>query len=348
MKILKYIICLILLPNVLSAWETYDKVVAVVNTSPIIESEIEERLHYVKRGKKLTPAQISAERKKILDRYIEDMLISEKSEELVIAVNDKRINDYLLQIMMEFFLREDKNQNSADLKAKAAFNELNSLNTKLGYVTLQNIKETGLKRFVEYVEKTENISFQNFLYDVRIRMIKEQVMQITIGISPPTDKEVRDWYNANRAKLGFEVNAKHILIVPKGSGFKAEREAAAALEDLRKRILAGESFEKLAAQYSEDPGSKSRGGELGWVMLGELDPYFASAVYQMKKNGEISQPIKSSFGYHLIKYIGRRDIAFNKVEHLIMSRLYYERMTEQFNKWITQRKNEAEIIYYNN
>jgi parvulin-like peptidyl-prolyl isomerase len=347
MKILKYITCLIFLSNILFAWEPYDKVIATVNTKPIIESEIEERLNYIKRGKNLTVTQISAERKKILDQYIEDILVNEKSDELLLVVNNKKINDYLMQVMVEFFLKENKDQNSADSKTKTAFNELNSLNTKLGYVSLQNIKDPVLKRFVEYVEKTENTSFQNFLYDIRNRMIKEQVMQVTIGASPPTEKEARDWYNANKAKLGFEVNAKHILIIPKGNGFKAEREASATLEDLRKRIIAGESFEKLAAQYSEDPGSKAKGGELGWVMLAELDPYFASAVYQMTKHGEISQPIKSSFGYHLIKYIGRRNITYEKVEHFIMSRLYYEKMAEQFQKWIAQRKAESEIIYHN-
>ena len=348
MRILKYTIYLIFLSNILLAWEPYDKVIVVVNTKPIMESEVEERLNYARRGRNLTAAQVSAEKKKIIDQYIEDILIAEKADELLLVMSDKKINDFLTQALTEFFLKETKDQHSADSKTKKAIHELNSLNKKLGYTALQDIKDPDLKRFVEYVEKTENISFKNFMYDVKGKMLKEQVMQITIGASPPTEKEARDWYNANKAKLGFEVNVKHILIRPKGTGFKEEREASATLEDLRKKILAGGSFEQFAIQYSQDPGSRAKGGELGWVMLAELDPYFASAVYQMTQYGEISQPVKSSFGYHLIKYIGRRNITYEKVENLIMQRLYYEKMIEQFQKWMTQRKIESEIVYYNN
>jgi len=346
-KILKCFICLIFLPNILSAWEHYDRVIAVVNTKPIMESEVEERLDYVRKGKRLTAAQISAERKKILDQFIEDILVAEKSDELLLVINNKRINDYLIQIMMEFFIRDDGNQNSADAKTKAAFNELNSLNTKLGFITFGDIKNPNLKRFIEHIEKSVNTSFQIFLNDIKNRMIKEQLMHVTGGASPPTEKEARDWYNANsRTQIPDEVHVKHILIVPKGGGFRAERDASSTLEDLRKRILAGESFERLAGQYSEDPANRAKGGDLGWTMLGAFDPYFAGAVNQMRRHGEISQPIKSSFGYHLVKFMGRRKMPFEKVEHHIMSRLYNERMTEQFNKWIAQRRNESEIIFY--
>ena len=83
-------------------------------------------------------------------------------------------------------------------------------------------------------------------------------------------------------------------------------------------------------------------------MINELDPHFAGAVFQMRRRGDISQPIKSAAGYHLIQYNGRRNIPFERVEHFIMSRLFYERMTEQFDRWLAQRRNESEIIFHNN
>jgi len=80
MKLLKYITCLILLPSFLFAWESYDRVIATVNTRPILESAVEERLYHIRRTRRLTPAQVATERQRIVDRYIEDILVSERSE----------------------------------------------------------------------------------------------------------------------------------------------------------------------------------------------------------------------------------------------------------------------------
>ena len=74
-----------------------------------------------------------------------------------------------------------------------------------------------------------------------------------------------------------------------------------------------------------------------------MDPYFAGFVNTMRSAGQVSQVYKSNIGYHLVKFMGRRPLTFEKVERLIMYKLYNESMYQQFKKWVMKRKKESEI-----
>jgi putative peptidyl-prolyl cis-trans isomerase len=210
-------------------------------------------------------------------------------------------------------------------------------NEKLDILTAQ---------FIEYIEDQKKISFGEFFEDIRTQMKREQVMSIAIGVTPPSKDETKRWYINNSDKLGAELHLKHILIRPRDNSLTEQKNTNKKIADLRARIMAGESFEKLAAQFSQDPLSAQKGGDLGWVLLHELDPYFANYANQLYTKGQISNVVSSSFGYHLIKLIDRKPVTYEKVEKLIMFKLYNESMLEQFNKWVNKRKNESDIKIY--
>jgi len=95
----------------------------------------------------------------------------------------------------------------------------------------------------------------------------------------------------------LQANAVHILVT----------EEALALS-LVERINAGEDFAALAKEFSEDPGSKDNGGDLGWVGKGQFVPEFEKAIFEDLAVGEVTQvPVKSEYGYHIIKLIGREE-----------------------------------------
>ena len=91
-----------------------------------------------------------------------------------------------------------------------------------------------------------------------------------------------------------EAHARHILV-------EDEAQAKAAVERLKK----GEDFAKVAAELSKDPGSGKEGGDLGWFTKDRMVPEFADAAFKLKK-GEISEPVKSQFGWHVIKLEDKR------------------------------------------
>jgi peptidyl-prolyl cis-trans isomerase D len=99
-----------------------------------------------------------------------------------------------------------------------------------------------------------------------------------------------------------QVRASHVLVsVPQTGGSEAEDKARDKTADVIRRAKAGEDFGKLAAEVSEDPGSKSKGGELGWVTKGEMVPQFEQALFTLKKGELTAEPVRTPFGFHAIK-----------------------------------------------
>jgi peptidyl-prolyl cis-trans isomerase C len=121
------------------------------------------------------------------------------------------------------------------------------------------------------------------------------------------DASVKAWYDAHKSDYD-QVKASHILIRYKGSpvplkdGQKdlTEPEALAKAQDIRKRLLAGEDFAKVAKAESDDTGSGASGGSLGAFTRGRMVPAFEQAAFSLPV-GQLGEPVKTQFGYHVIK-----------------------------------------------
>ena len=118
-----------------------------------------------------------------------------------------------------------------------------------------------------------------------------------------TDAEIQVYYNAHQQQYQVkeQVKVRHILIaVPAGSDAKTDAAAKAKAEDILKQIKAGGNFAELAAKNSDDPGSKTQGGELGWLDRGKTVPEFDKAAFTLAP-GQTSDLIKTQFGYHILQ-----------------------------------------------
>ena len=127
----------------------------------------------------------------------------------------------------------------------------------------------------------------------------------------PDEAQLRKYYDEHKGDFE-QVKASHILVRFQGSqapvkpGQKdlTEAEALAKVQALRQRIEGGEDFAKVAKQESDDAGSGANGGDLGTLTHGQTVPAFEEAAFALKP-GELSQPVKTPFGYHLIKVASR-------------------------------------------
>src|SRR2546428_488564 len=123
------------------------------------------------------------------------------------------------------------------------------------------------------------------------------------------DAEVEKYYtdHAKEFETPQQVHAAHVLVpVPQTGGSEAEDNARTKVADVIRRAKAGEDFARLAAEISEDPGSKSKGGDLGWISKGEMVPAFEAVAFTLRR-GEISpEPVRSPFGFHAIKVFESR------------------------------------------
>ena len=100
--------------------------------------------------------------------------------------------------------------------------------------------------------------------------------------------------------------AQHILITANGDDPKADATAKAKAEDILKQLKAGADFAKLAEMYSGDPGSAKNGGDLGWIGRGAMVKPFEDALFNIPKVGDIAGPVRTQYGYHIIKLDGIR------------------------------------------
>jgi peptidyl-prolyl cis-trans isomerase C len=133
---------------------------------------------------------------------------------------------------------------------------------------------------------------------------------------------VRENYLLDKAKytLPEQVRAAHILIKTENR----DKDAALklALEIRAKAMAEGADFAQLARQYSEDPTAKTNGGNLGWFSARQMDRAFSTAAFALTKPGQISEPVLSSFGYHIIRFEDRRPAElqpYDKVKDVILA-----------------------------
>ena len=138
-----------------------------------------------------------------------------------------------------------------------------------------------------------------------------------------THDELQSYYNQHRDQYRVPEQAKvsHILIktpLPGPDGKVDEKGAAEAqrrAEDILKQLKAGAKFEDLAKKYSEDPGSAKEGGSLGWIGKGRTVPEFEKAAFSLPI-GQISDLVKSSYGFHIIRVDARQEAHMNTLEEV--------------------------------
>jgi peptidyl-prolyl cis-trans isomerase D len=119
---------------------------------------------------------------------------------------------------------------------------------------------------------------------------------------PVSSKEIEDYYQTNKEKFGQpkRVKARHILIKAEAQDKEGSAKAKQKAESIREEAAKGKDFAQLAKQYSEDPGTKDRGGEIGYISKGMVVPEFEQAAFSMKV-GEISSAIQTPYGFHILK-----------------------------------------------
>lgn len=142
-----------------------------------------------------------------------------------------------------------------------------------------------------------------------------------------------------------QTHVRHILI--KTNELVSEADAKNRLLQIRERLLNGAKFEDMARQYSDD-SSAAKGGDLGWVSPGETVPEFERAMNALKP-GEISQPVQTPFGFHLIQVLARRDQDVTKERQRLLARqaLRERKIEEAQEEWLRQLRDGAYVEYRN-
>lgn len=257
--------------NHAGAREVLDRVVAVVNDSVILESQLDESVEMLSRqlameGQRTPPP--GPFRRQVLEREIINRIQLERAERAGIRVSEEAVN-----------------------------------NAVAGIARNNNLT---LDQFVDLLA-SEGMDFESFRQEIRTQMIIQQLRQREIQQRVNiTEREVDNFLsNQARNDTRNEYRLRHILLsVPDEDDQQAVEQARALGEEIRQRALEGEDFSELAMRYS-DSQQALEGGDLGWRRRARLPTLFEDLVDELE-TGEISRLIRGPGGFHLVKLEDRR------------------------------------------
>jgi peptidyl-prolyl cis-trans isomerase SurA len=197
------------------------------------------------------------------------------------------------------------------LQAEADSIEINERNVEMtvDQQMAQYIQMAGSEEVLEMYFDTPIKNIREMIYErVKSSMISQQLRQEKFSKIKISRPEVIEFYKTNRDSLPDlpeRIDIDHILITEKPSP-QSKQNTLDMIEEIRNEIIKGNlSFEDAAFQYSQDPGSAEDGGDLGFVPKGTFVPEFEKAAFALKP-GEISEPIETQFGYHVIQSLETR------------------------------------------
>lgn len=178
--------------------------------------------------------------------------------------------------------------------------------------------QNGGKEQFEAALKQQGFTSEKYKEDLTIRVAQAYMIADYAGI---TEDKIKEQYEKEKKQY----NLAHILISVKGDvspNGLSDEEAKAKAEELLAKIKDGEDFAKLAKENSTDVANAANGGELGWSTKenSSFVTEFSEAAYKLNK-GEVSEPVKTVFGYHLIKVLDTKEVSFDELKTSIVLKL---------------------------
>jgi len=208
------------------------------------------------------------------------------------------------------------------------------LNTLLIDKTLaKQAREVGLDRDPEIARRLA-LEIDRFMAQAMVGKIERDAAAEFEAKSAEFLAKAHETYALNKEKYrtSEQVSASHILFDPAKHG--GSDAALALAKEARAKIVAGADFAKLAGEVSDDPNAKADGGQLGFFGPRKMDPTFSKTAYELKNVGDVSEPVQSSFGWHVIRLDGRRpprELTFDQASKQIMADLKTRYVSEVRN-----------------
>jgi len=217
-------------------------------------------------------------------------------------------------------------------------NRARSEKISLDYITLTPAAMAVPDPGDEVLESFLRASGDRFQQGPRRVLQMVTVEQSDFGSSLIPDEDTLKSTFESKKSSYLELKAGHILV--RGTTPEEMEAATAKIAKIREKLMAGADFGKVAAEESEDPTAKANNGDLGWFRDGTMDKGFWEGAKALNK-GEISQPVKSMYGIHLIKLYDRRDRSYEEAKHELTADIINERFSAKAKEKLEQLRKRA-------
>ncbi|MEJ5375349.1 MAG: peptidylprolyl isomerase [bacterium] len=301
------------------AGQRAEGIVARVNNEVIFYSDLEfmGREIFERIRQQTPPERVERElqeaRRALLERIIDRTLLEQEAERLKVKIMDEEVE-----------------------------------------ASLQNmLKNRGATKEELYVDLArQKMSPERFREKLRRELMVARMLDLLVRAHiHVTDKECQEFYEANYKNLtpsaqpvGDAVRLQQIILLVKGSSEKEKEEKKKLLEEIRKRVLKGEDFGKLARQYTQGPNPEG-GGDCGFFRPGDLLPELDRVAFSLKP-GEVSQVVETHVGYHLLRVMGREEASSklpDAVKAEIRAKLEEKQFQEEVRKLVESLRKNAFI-----
>ena len=190
-----------------------------------------------------------------------------------------------------------------------------------------------VSKAAEAKKMADSDTFKRRIAFAREKLLMEDMLQ-SVGKAALTDEAMHKVYDEAVKQMGEvqEVHARHILIRAAPGDEKASKAAEDKIKAVIARLKKGEDFEKVAKEVTEDPSGKANGGDLGYFTKEQMVPEFSEVAFKLEK-GQISEPVKTQFGWHVIKVDDKR----------VKPLPTFEEVKPQIEQFVT-RKAQAELV----
>ncbi len=299
--------------EVLAGQKVVDRVIARVNGKVILLSEYNNRAAPILKEYERVLTGPDKEKKlkelrgNVLDQIIDEKLLLQNADEEKIHIADAEVDQGLDEI---------RNRFSSEVEFQ---NEMSKQGLS-GEAFRKNVKD-------------------------QLQVIKLINQKVQSKVSPPTEEEIKKYYEDHEKEMitPEQVRVRHILM--KTDENNSQNDAKEKINEVYEKVKKSpDKFSSFAEQYSEGPSSKM-GGDLGYFGKGDMVKEFEEAAFSMEV-GDISKPVKTRFGYHIIKLIGKKSSekrTFSEVKDKLKNLLYQINMESEYEKFLRGLRDQAKI-----
>ena len=289
--------------------ELLDRIVAVIDEEIILWSELNFRLRITAEQEGLSTfgesERLTALREEILESMIDEQVLLLKAERDSIAVDESRVDEILVE-------------------------QYGAIKRDLG--------SEGFKTMLDRSGLTERQLRSRYRKEIRHSLLYQEMLRHLAFRLHITHKEIEAFRAHHADSLPERLSLSRIKIELKPDSTALQSQVG-TVATIQKKLAAGESFASLARQYSEDPGTAAAGGNLGCFGTGQLVPPFEKAAFELKP-GEISEPVLTRYGYHIIQLHEKREDALC-ASHILLRSSITERDRKRAKKRLLKLRQRA-------
>ena len=310
-------ICLFLLfISGISFAKLVNKVVATVGTRAIFLSDLEKKAEPIIRdyetgiGRKLTEPEIKEAKNKVLDEMITEKVLLQEADAQKIFVSEKNVLKGVDEV-------------------KKRFPSVTGFNKELEH---QGVSEAEFRQRIKD----------------QLKIMKLVESKVRPKVVAPADKEISEFYKEHESEMvePEKMRVRHILI--KVDEERSDKQASKKISEIRQQIVKEKKdFAEIATKYSECPSAKV-GGDLGYFGRGQMDPAFEKTAFALKV-GQVSDIVKTRFGYHVIKCLGHQaeeKKTLEEVHDYLKEYIQQMRLEKAYQDYVRDLRDKTSIKKY--